>query len=104
MEVIFGRLREKKIGQIPRDTIATVQGLADDGASVIVEVTAIIAEKNKVIKAAFSVDILEPQKGDSEPKPGEASKTVKEKKFGFLSEPGGTTLEVISVCLQCNTT
>ena len=99
LQVVHGRLREKTIGKIARDTIGSVMGLAEDAGSVSVQVAAMVADKSKVITANFSAGILEPQKGDSEQKPPESSRLVKDKKFGFLSGPGGTTLEVfLFVC------
>jgi len=98
VQVIHGRLREKTIAKIARDSIGVCLGLADDGG-VKVQVTAIVAEKNKSITSVFSASILEPQKADAEPKAADSSTLVKEKKFAFLSGPGGTVCEVVFDCL-----
>ena len=66
LEVIHGRLRNKIVAKIARNSIGTVKGLSDDGKSVSVTIKVTVDDKQKEVTAYFSADILEPQK-DKEP-------------------------------------
>ena len=104
LEVIHGRLRNKIVAKIARNSIGTVKGLSDDGKGVSVTIKVAVEDKQKEVTAYFSADILEPQK-DPEPDDKKKERPVAKgaKKIDFLSEDGGGTLEVghVGSALQC---
>ncbi len=96
VEVIHGRLREKKKAKIAKNAIGIVEGVTADGKAIVVKVSAIVAgDKSKDISFNVSPDILEPVKErEAKAKDDSVDLVGGKKALSFLNADGGKTVQV----------